>query len=200
MQEALDELGDERDLPVAGTVWSDRSGKDDDKATGDGNGAPRRRSQRAPFPVAEPGDPDVPLSSLEEVAEVRTAPDATGEAQPPVTPEAPYVLDEPIIPQAPVVSEATPAPADIPRASPHLDEEPSTLVAEVADPGAEDGAGAELHVEEPWQGYGRMKVREISDRLGAESNEALLAVRLYEITHKNRRGVLEAVERELKRR
>jgi hypothetical protein len=34
MQEALDELGDERDLPVVGTVWSDRSGKDDEEARG----------------------------------------------------------------------------------------------------------------------------------------------------------------------
>jgi len=33
-----------------------------------------------------------------------------------------------------------------------------------------------------------------------ETDEALLAVRLFEVTHKNRRGVLEALEREHKRR
>ena len=148
MQDALDELGDERDLPVAGTVWSDRSGKDDVEATGDGNGAPRRRSQRAPFPVAEPGGDE----------------DASAETADP----------------------------DAPRGPP-------------AEDGARDGMpevleAPEVPVEEPWQGYGRMTVPEISDRFPAERDEALLAVRLYEVTHKNRRGVLEAVERELKRR
>ena len=87
--------------------------------------------------------------------------------------------------------------------------------AETADPDAprgppaEDGArdgmpevleAPEVPVEEPWQGYRRMTVPEISDRFPAERDEALLTVRLYEVTHKNRRGVLEAVERELKRR
>jgi hypothetical protein len=148
MQEALDELGDERDLPVAGTVWSDRSGKDDDKATGDGNGAPRRRSQRAPFPATEPGG--------DEAASAETA-------------------------------------------------DPDARRGPAAGDGARDGmpevlGAPEVPVEEQWQGYGRMTVPEISDRLPAQGDEGLLAVRDYEVTHKNRRGVIEAVERELKRR
>ena len=246
MQEALDELADERDLPVVGTVWSDRSGDedeepqyDDDESEGPSSGA------TAPWPWTAPedeeretlaversrnggagpeaADPDVPQGSAnggeaargapevrtvldarpaEEtpsvpdeptVAEVAAAPEADQAAvEPPELPEVPAIPGAPIAEPAPTV-DAAPAPAQI-------DEDPSSLVAEVADPGAEDGAGAQLRVDEPWSGYARLRVPEISDQLRAESDEAVLAVRLYEVTHRNRRGVLDAVERELKRR
>ncbi len=270
MQEALDELADERDLPLVGTVWSDRSG-DDDEGPEDEDEEREAPSARASVPVAEPSgddgaraeaaDPDVPQGAANggEAAraapKVRTVLDARAAEETPSVPDEPTVaevaaaadgaqtgdadlaaevaevaeavelpedaevvetepsevLEElevpeepappelPAIPEAPVATEATavagPAPTSV-----LLDEEPSSLVAEVADPGAEDGAGAELRVDEPWPGYARMRVREITDRLGAESDEAVLAVRLYEVVHKNRRGVLDAVERELKRR
>ena len=166
-------------------------------------------SAEAPSPPEEPAVPEVaaaadeaaaPAPEADEVEEVEGAAEQAEEAveaaEAPILSPAPGV---PATPKAPVSAPA-PSPSDPASASPHLDEEPSTLVAEVADPGAEDGVGAELHVDEPWPGYARMKVREISDHLSAESGEALLAVRLYEVTHKNRRGALEAVERELKRR
>src|SRR5437588_4127883 len=41
----------------------------------------------------------------------------------------------------------------------HVSEEPE-LVEELAEPGAEDGAGAELHIREPWEGYRDMSARE----------------------------------------
>ena len=50
----------------------------------------------------------------------------------------------------------------------HVDEE-AVLVAEVAEEGAEDGAGAELHVEAPWDGYDEMTAADIRDRLAAAS-------------------------------
>ena len=152
MQDVLDGLSDERDVPVVGTVWTDRSERDAVVADG---GAPEGASA-APFPPEAAPAPPEPL---------------------PVT-EPPPPATEP----------------------PPVDEEPATLVAEYADPGAEDGAGAELHVAEPWPGYERLRVREIADRVGAEGDEVLLTVRLYEQTHKARRGVLDAVARELKRR
>jgi hypothetical protein len=53
----------------------------------------------------------------------------------------------------------------------HVSEEPE-LVAESADRGSEEGAGAELHVDEPWSGYARMTAADIRSRLQAEGLEA----------------------------
>ena len=47
-----------------------------------------------------------------------------------------------------------------------------------AEPGAEDGAGAAVHVEEPWKGYGRMTAAEVISRLVEASSEELAAVTL----------------------
>ena len=76
----------------------------------------------------------------------------------------------------------------------HVDEEP-VLVAEVAEEGAEDGAGPELHVDPPWDGYDQMTAADIRDRLAAASTVEAGAVELYERTHKNRSSVIEASER-----
>jgi hypothetical protein len=79
----------------------------------------------------------------------------------------------------------------------HVDEEP-VLVAEVAEEGAEDGAGAELNVEAPWDGYDRMTAADIRDRLTAASPAEAAAVELYESAGKSRRTVLDAAERALR--
>ena len=79
----------------------------------------------------------------------------------------------------------------------HVDEE-VVLVAEVAEEGAEDGAGPELHVDEPWDGYDRMTATEIRDRVAAADPVVAAAVELYETTHKSRSTVLEAAENALK--
>ena len=79
----------------------------------------------------------------------------------------------------------------------HVDEEP-VLVAEVAEEGAEDGAGAELHVEAPWDSYDRMTAADIRDRLAAASPAEAAAVELYESAGKSRRSVLDAAERALR--
>jgi hypothetical protein len=67
------------------------------------------------------------------------------------------------------------------------------LVAESADIEATEPPGPQLSVEEPWEGYRRMRVAEIAARLEDQSPEVLAAVELYETTHRNRRGVLAAV-------
>jgi hypothetical protein len=79
----------------------------------------------------------------------------------------------------------------------HVDEE-VVLVAEVAEEGAEDGAGPEIRVEEPWDGYDEMTAPQIRDRLAAADGVLAAAVDLYETTHKSRRTVIEAAERALK--
>jgi hypothetical protein len=79
----------------------------------------------------------------------------------------------------------------------HVSEEPE-LVREDADPGAEEGAGAEVNVTEPWDGYARMNASEIVARLRQATPAELAAVRLYESANRGRQTVLEAVDRQLK--
>jgi hypothetical protein len=79
----------------------------------------------------------------------------------------------------------------------HVDEE-VVLVAEVAEEGAQDGAGPELHVDPPWDGYDRMTAADIRDRLAAATATEAAAVELYESTRKGRRSVLDAAERTLR--
>jgi hypothetical protein len=78
----------------------------------------------------------------------------------------------------------------------HVDEE-AVLVAEVAEEGAEDGVGAELTVEPPWDRYDQMTAADISDRLAAATAVEAAAVELYESANKNRRTVMDAAARAL---
>jgi hypothetical protein len=110
---------------------------------------------------------------------------------PPAAPAAPAApVREPA---APVAEAAPPVPAG----DDHVSEEP-VAVAEFAEEGAEDGAGAELNVAEPWEGYAGQDAGAIVSELAAASREALAAVELYESTHKQRRSVMAAAERRLK--
>jgi hypothetical protein len=79
----------------------------------------------------------------------------------------------------------------------HVSEEPE-LVREEAEPGAEDGAGAQLTVIEPWNGYARMNARDVIARARQASPAELATVRLYEARHRSRQTVLAAVDRQLK--
>lgn len=81
----------------------------------------------------------------------------------------------------------------------HVDVE-AVEVAEVADSGAEDGAGAEVNVEEPWANYTAMRAPEIVDRLVAEPDAVLALLLLHERRNRARRTVLAAAERELGKR
>jgi ferritin-like metal-binding protein YciE len=89
------------------------------------------------------------------------------------------------------------APAYPPPEPPHVSEEPE-LVAEFGEPGAEEEAGAEVEVAEPWEGYDRMKAAEIEQRLADASDELAAVVRLYEAAGKSRQSVLRAAERRLR--
>ncbi len=95
--------------------------------------------------------------------------------------------ERPVVPEAPPIGEPT-----------HVSEEPE-LVEELAEPGAEEGAGAQVNVREPWEGYGRMNARDVVARLAAADRAELAAIELYERAHRNRRTVLNALERRLPR-
>jgi hypothetical protein len=92
-------------------------------------------------------------------------------------------------PEAPPVSE--------PSEPVHVSEEPE-LVRESAEAGAEHGAGAQLTVLEPWNGYAHMNAREVIARARQASRAELAAVRLFESRHRGRQTVLAAVDRQLK--
>jgi len=93
---------------------------------------------------------------------------------------------------------APPVPRVEPEPEPaHVSEEPE-LVAEVAEAGAEEGAGAEVHVEEPWPGYNRMTAADITDRLRAAPTVEAAAVSLYEAAGKGRSSVLQAASRRVR--
>ena len=88
----------------------------------------------------------------------------------------------------PVTAEPEP-PAPAPAV--HVSEEP-VLVAEFAEDGAEDGAGPELRIDEPWEGYSSMTAAEIRRRLREADAATVAAVRLYEAANKGRSTVLQA--------
>jgi hypothetical protein len=83
------------------------------------------------------------------------------------------------------------------RAPEHVSEE-AVLVEEFAEPGAEEGAGPEVHIEEPWDGYESMNAKDVIARLAASNAAELAAVALYERGHRGRQTVLAAVERALR--
>ena len=81
----------------------------------------------------------------------------------------------------------------------HVSEEP-VLVAESADVEIADGIHTDLHVQEPWDGYAKANAQAIIDELERCNPAQLAVVRLYESTHRARKTVLEAADREIARR
>jgi len=75
-----------------------------------------------------------------------------------------------------------------------LDDEPE-LIEELAEPGAEDGAGAEVEVDEPWEGYAEMNAEAVLARIRQAGAAELALVELYERANKRRKTVLAAAER-----
>jgi type IV secretory pathway VirB10-like protein len=127
--------------------------------------------------------PDGPAAAAPVEAEIVTPPPAP--VQPDVAPPPP-----------------PPAPADEPMpalgAEPiHVSEEP-TVVEEFAEPGAEDGAGAEVTIDEPWAGYARMSAGDVIARLVDATPAELAAVQLYESAHRQRETVTAAAAQALR--
>lgn len=77
-------------------------------------------------------------------------------------------------------------------------EDEEEVVAEFADPGAEDGAGAQLEVDQPWEGYAKMNANTIIGRIDQASAAELALLELYEQMHKKRQTVLSAAAKRLR--
>lgn len=71
-------------------------------------------------------------------------------------------------------------------------------IGEFAEEGAEDGAGAEVRIDPPWDGYDDMTAAQIQERLANAEREVVAAVSLYEGMCRGRRSVARAAERRLR--
>jgi hypothetical protein len=98
------------------------------------------------------------------------------------------------------IEAATPEPSVRPAAGEpapdHVDRE-AVVVAESHDPGAASSVGAQITVDEPWEGYGELSPKDVVDQLEDADAGKLAVVRLYEGLHRNDRGVLAAIDRRL---
>jgi ribonuclease E len=66
--------------------------------------------------------------------------------------------------------------------------------APVASAGPATGAGPEIRIEAPWEGYDAMALDEVLARLEGADDATVAAVRLYEGQHENRQAILLATE------
>lgn len=152
---------------VASPVLGHRS--DDD----DSSGRPRSYAPPNARPAATPPSP--------------AAPRTNGLADPPAAAPARAARPRPVRP--------APAPAAEPEPA-HVDRD-AVVVAESADAGAADGAGAQLRVDQPWSGYDSLKAKDVVAQLATADAATLAVVRLYESTHRERRTVLAEIDRRL---
>ena len=79
----------------------------------------------------------------------------------------------------------------------HVSEEPE-LIESIAEPGAEDGAGASVEIAEPWPGYRGLTAADVIARIDDATPAELAGIELYESAHRNRQTVLAAAQRSLK--
>jgi len=145
----------------------------------------RRPEGRSRSTTTAPPPPAPPASGASTASRPAPSPAPPAPAAPPADEAAPV--------PTPAAAAAAP-PAE--QAPDHVDRE-AVLVAESADAGAAGGAGAQIRIAEPWNGYGKLTAKEVNDRLATESPESLAVARLYESTHRNRVTVLKEIDRRL---
>jgi hypothetical protein len=139
----------------------------------------------------EPAE-EVEIEPEEEAHEAEPA----AEVEPAVQPERAEADTDSV--ETPTPTHATASEATPLRVEPeHVSVEP-TVVDEFAEPGAEEGAGAEVNVAEPWEGYAQLSAEEVISRLADAAPAELAAVQLYESANKQRATVIAAAARELR--
>ena len=118
----------------------------------------------------------------------------------PAAAPAPTRVAPEAIPTAPSATQAAPAPEApaAPEIPPVHVSEGLQFVEAFAEPGAEEGAGAEVHVKEPWIGYAQMTANDVIVRLADAGPEELATVALYEDVHRRRKTVLAQARRQLR--
>ena len=153
-----------------------------------------------PPPVPEPpAEPELGAVPAPLVAE---PPIAAAPVEPPPVPPVAAVPDEPPIGEPPPLPPVAAVP-DEPAVEPPLAEVPEPTPGQAARVRAQrreaettaESPGAEVHVDEPWQGYASMNAPEIIDRLAVSDDAVKAIVLLYESSHRGRKTVLRAAGR-----
>lgn len=121
-----------------------------------------------------------------------------GEPPPPPPPPAAAPPAPPAAPRAaaPLAPPAPQPPAAEPSEPEHVDRE-AVVVHESADAGAAAGAGAQIRVDEPWDGYRKLTAKDVTAQLATADAATLAVVRLYESANRNRSTVLAEIDRRL---
>ncbi|HEY8581477.1 MAG TPA: hypothetical protein VIL49_00970 [Capillimicrobium sp.] len=96
-------------------------------------------------------------------------------------------------------TEAPPAPPEPPADVPRSNDLSAAEAARMRDEERreetdDDSPGPEIHVAAPWPGYEKQNVSQILDKLTGADPTTKAMVRLFEETHKNRKGILRATE------
>ncbi len=126
---------------------------------------------------------------------VRARRESDGGDPVPAAPAASAAATTSPIVESPVAAGPT-VPVVPPQGAKQVDDE-AVQVAESAERGAEDGAGAEVRVDPPWDGYDAMTAADVRDRLLVADAAVATAVALYEAAGRGRVTVVTAAERRL---
>lgn len=118
-------------------------------------------------------------------------------SEPPEPPPAPSAAPPPAAPAPPAPSAAPPPEAPAPPPRPADGDLTSADAARLREAEREaqttpESPGPEIRIEEPWEGYDQMTVTEVRRRLQGVNPTIAAMVRLYEETHKSRKGILSA--------
>ena len=146
--------------------------------------APRAPRTRPVVPV-EPLEPELGLA--EDMADLEAAlapepepgPGVAAEPEPEPEPESPADVAEAL---------------DLPTEEPTRGEVAQLREEQREAEATPDSPGAQIRVDEPWNGYRSMAAADIVDRLAVADDATKAQVRLYESTHRRRKTVLEATE------
>lgn len=162
-----------------------------------------RRQERAEAPPKPKPEPESEPKSEPKAgpkSEREPEPEPHGEPQPEASTTSEPSTQQRLAPPIPPVTPPEAQP-DTPLTHQQADlktiDDEDELVAEFAEPGAEDGAGAQLDIDAPWEGYADMKANAVIARINQATPEELALVELYERTHRKRQSVLSAAEKRL---
>lgn len=183
----------ERALGLAGSVAGSIIRPDSPDVDLDGSEHQPDATYRDATPPPAPAAPEPDAREPGENAPPTSEPDA--DAAPTRVP-----VDAPPAPATPVPVDSLPVDTPLPPLDgpAHVSRD-AEIVETVAELGAEDGAGAEVHVAEPWDGYREMKADDVIDRITGATAAELAAVELYELSGRSRQSVIDAVKVELNR-
>jgi hypothetical protein len=160
-----------------------------DRVRGGGRSDEARWTPAAP-PTPAPSTPVAPREPWTD-----TGPPMTAPATPPPAPDPPDLPDVPDLAEVPdqadlpdlppIAAVPEPTPGEAARIREQRREAETTA----------ESPGAEIHVDEPWQGYASMNAPEIIDRLAVSDAAVKAVVLLYEGSHRGRKTVLRAADR-----